>query len=173
MKINVPGSGRLGCLSLFGLLSLFHIDSIAISRMEKVTVSEINGTPCFSVPSNSGAGAGLAFYSIMVSETRSVSFDDLPVQMWGSSVIPYGNSIIISSRECIRYGQILPSSRQRVLKELQPFKVYSVFIKAGSNDDGLMGYSARFCLTSRGDGPTRVVQLLDRNVPAQYNECRE
>lgn len=172
MKSTARGVSQFACILFLGILFMCHVSSFGMSRMEKVNVSAIDGKPCFSLPADSITSRGVPFYSIMVSETRSTSFDELPTQMWGSSVMPYGNSIVISSKKCIRYGELLPLTSQRVLKDLEPLKIYSVFIKAGSSDDGLIGYSARFCLIPVGNGPMSIVQILS-NGTTEAQQCKQ
>lgn len=151
-------TSRTRIFTILGAISTIFacLESSANSRMGTAEVRNLDGLPCFAIPSSTETRDGISLYTITVSENKSAQAGTLPKEMWHLAVMPYGSFRTITPKDCLRYGEELPGTRQRTSGKLVPGQVYAVHINARPEESNLMGYIARFCVIPGKDGKLSV-----------------
>lgn len=137
--------------AILTVLALSPIDCGATSRIGKADIRLRDGKPCFAIPANRGTRGGLPFSGIHLSEASSPAPGGPPM-LWANQVLPHGRTVTLTADTCIGYGEALPSTRNEVVTDLQPYRIYAVFIQARPAGSSLRGYDAHFCLVPATGG---------------------
>lgn len=133
--------------------------SSAASGVGVAVVTESDGRPCFGLSNTPETRDGLPLYSLLLSEVRSKEPGQPPEEVWIASVIPNGKSIPLMPGRCIQYGQKIANVENELLRKLEPYTIYSIFLNAKSADSHLMGYSADFCFIPTTNGSIEIINL--------------
>lgn len=145
----------------------------ATSSMGKVKVSDVDGTPCFSVDDKRTDSFHL--FGLYVVEKKPKSWKTLSTPVWQFNINPPGRWIEISAQSCFCYS-VTPSFAEGVQAEpLVPYQIYDVSIKADpQNVSGhVVAYGAEFCVKPKGDGKL-IVQMIEWDSVAgkrNYEAC--
>lgn len=135
---------------------LVSLPSTSMSRMGTVSITDVEGVPCFSIPENLETRNGLPFRGMSISEIPSGDSSDLPPTVWRIRPTDFDSLPTLHPRNCIQYGELPDGTTQWIYKPLQLLKVYSVFLQARHDGSSMMGYTGEFCLKPAGSGRTFV-----------------
>jgi len=167
---------RIGhCIAVI-MMFFSHTSSIALSRVGTIGITDLNGTPCFSIPNNSETRNGLPLYGIFINELpNSEDHDSLPRSIWSFRATDYNALPKIFPKQCIPFGESPNGTTQRTLESLQLLKVYSVYLQAKHEGSSRDGYSGEFCIKPVSSGKT-VVQVIDEDYSlgdTRYGDCKK
>lgn len=148
-RLLIPGT-------LLALTALVALKPSAAARIGEAEVREgPRGGPCFTIgPREANLG---------VPEFRSVTVSDGARRLWKMSM-PAGRSFPLSTAMCVPYGGRVASLPRTQAAPLEAGKVYYLQIDTrpakGRAQPAI--YTSRFCLASRRDGSTAVLQIQSR-----------
>lgn len=163
------------CHLIIAAIYLACTPAFALSRMGTATITDLDGTPCFSIPENIETRKGLPLWGLYISELPNGDRDNLPPTVWSFSADDYDAPPILFPSQCILYGDSPAGTTQRSLNQLQPLKVYSIFLKAKHEGSSMIGYSGEFCIKPAGPGRA-FVQVIseDRSLgDARFSGCHK
>jgi hypothetical protein len=158
---------------LVAMLCAGCTSSMATSRVGTAVVTESNGLPCFSIPANGETRQGLPLRGIAVTEIQTGDWNKLPAELWHFTAADPSSRSQLHPTKCIRYGEAPAASVQRALKPLEPFRVYYVNVNARTDDSGMIGYVAKFCVKPDGAGKN-IVQVIspdERGGEKRFEVC--
>lgn len=169
---STSNTNRWRLLAIAGLC-VGCTSSMATSRLGTAVVTESNGVPCFSIPANEETRQGLPLRGIVVSESQTGDWNKLPPELWHFMAADPASRPQLLPTTCIRYGEAPAASVQRTFKPLEPYRVYHVMVNARSDDSGMIGYVAKFCI--KPDAARKItVQAIspdERGGDKRYEVC--
>ncbi len=151
---------------------LVAVSFTSCSGIGRAVVTEVDGQPCFSIEKNWTTRNGLPMYGLLVS-AKEAHFDNPDeYYIWRFDIQPPGKSIPTLPGKCMRYGATPALATQHVLKPLEPYTVYHVFIDAKS-DGPIFGYKADFCIKPSEPPGKRVfvVPFDEKSSQWRYDLC--
>lgn len=145
----------------------------ASTRRGEATIVEVDGLPCFSVPSTAETRGGIPFDTLMVTQRNMPGVTTRPKVVWAFRIAPPGNTVPLLPENCIRYGIPPALAEQEEFEPLQPFHIYTVALHAVPKGSSLRGYSGEFCMKLAKNGK-QTLQLVPWDEAAgkwQYDVC--
>lgn len=174
MLKNMYGRTKQWRLLITVAITLNSASCVATSRIGTAEVSDQNGQPCFSIPSNAETMEGLPLITLAVTDINLLDGGrKLPPESWHFVATNLGAPPKLFPDKCVRYGEAPPATRQRTLKPLELFHPYIVSVGARPKDSNLSAYTAEFCITMDETG-RRKIQVIssDRRLGEQrYQVC--
>ena len=160
-------------LMLVAALCVGCTSSMATSRLGTAVVTESQGLPCFSIPENAETHQGLPLRGIAVTELPTGDWKKLPAELWHFVGADPSSHRVLMPKDCIRYGAAPDASIQRSFKPLEPFRVYHVNVNARTDDSGMIGYVAKFCVKPDSSGKMSVQTISpdERGGDKRYDVC--
>ena len=155
-----------GCRYFVAILILFlGAPSVyGLSSLPDAQVKKVGGKPCFTIHGKDAAPQVIKLFSLYVAKKGKGQkrWPSLPESVWGFEISPPGNSIELSSDNCISYGE-LPVASEEFLKArlLEPYQIYNVDIggRPKAENSAVLGYGAEFCIKPTRDGDIQVIQI--------------
>jgi hypothetical protein len=152
-------------------LILITNNAAAISRIGNATVTEKDGSPCFSVSSKERiAKKEIALLGVNVSDLFVI-----PVEHVWAFATSAENAVVIPVNQCIKYGYSPATSQSKPAGKLISGRVYEVVLKVHSKKQSTstQGYLAKFCITSEPDEKFSIKQILPSMQDWKDNRCRK
>jgi hypothetical protein len=137
--------------------------------MGNAVVFEKDGAPCFAIsPKERLTEKGVFLRSVSVYDSSA-----LPVkQVWAYATLS-DKTIVISSKQCIKYGDTPGSSESRPAEKLLNGRVYEAVLKVHSKKQkgSTMGYLTKFCIISEPHEKVVIEQILPTTQNWKDNSC--
>lgn len=152
------------CLVAIFILFLGAPSVYGLSSLPDAQIKQVGRKPCFTIHGKDTSPQVIQLFSLYVAKKGKgqKKWPSSPESVWGFEISPPGNSIELSSDNCISYGE-LPVASEEIQKAhpLEPYQIYIVDIggrpKAGNSS--VLGYVAEFCIKPTQDGDVQVIQI--------------
>ena len=156
-----PESSRMKIIHHISSIIIFFIysSSFASTRIGTVKIIDLDGIPCFSIPSSSETKNGIPLHGLFISELPNKNDDGVQRSIWSFRATDYSLRPKIFPKHCIPFGKLPDGTTQRAFEPLQLLKVYSIYLQAKHEGSSMDGYSGEFCIKPAGSGRT-VVQVI-------------
>ena len=157
--------------ALFILLMFLGLHACATSRIADAEISAVNGTPCFTISQKEEKRNGQPLLG-------ALSISDLsekPVVGVWSFYMTGGKKVPLSSKSCLRYGDLPQGANGMPAPELQTGRVYSIFLNGRPNDpsDPTYGYMGKFCIVATPAGERRIIAIGSDTPAWKQDSCPE
>jgi len=149
--------------ALFILLMFLGLHACATSRIADAEISSIDGVPCFTISQKEESRNGQPLLG-------ALSISDLSekpvVRVW-SFYMTGGKKVPLSSKSCLRYGDLPQGANGMPAPELQTGWVYSVFLNGRPDDpsDPTYGYRGKFCIAVTSTDERKII-AIGSDMPA-------
>ena len=157
--------------ALFILLMSLGLHARATSRIADAEISSVNGTPCFTISQKEEKRNGQPLLG-------ALSISDLSekpaVGVW-SFYMTGGKKVPLSSKSCLRYGDLPQGANGMPAPELQTGRVYSIFLNGRPNDpsDPTYGYMGKFCIVATATGERNIIAIGSDTPAWKQDSCPE
>lgn len=157
--------------ALFILFMFLSLHARATSRIADAEISSVNGTPCFTISQTEEKRNGQPLLG-------ALSISDLSekpaVGVW-SFYMTGGKKVPLSSKSCLRYGDLPQGANGMSAPELQTGRVYSIFLNGRPNDpaDPTYGYMGKFCIVATSAGERKIIAIGSDTPAWKQNSCPE
>ncbi|WP_332859732.1 hypothetical protein [Janthinobacterium svalbardensis] len=157
--------------ALFILLMFLSLHTRATSRIADAEISSIDGVPCFTISQKEESRNGQPLLG-------ALSISDLSekpaVGVW-SFYMTGGKKVPLSSKSCLRYGDLPQGANGMPSPELQTGRVYSIFLNGRPNDpaDPTYGYMGKFCIVATATGERKIIAIGSDTPAWKQNSCPE
>ena len=157
--------------ALFILLMSLGLHACATSRIADADISSVNGTPCFTISQTEEKRNGQPLLG-------ALSISDLsekPVVGVWSFYMTGGKKVPLSSKSCLRYGDLPQGANGMPAPELQTGRVYSIFLNGRPNDpsDPTYGYMGKFCIVATATGERKIIAIGSDTPAWKQDSCPE
>ena len=153
------------------LLSSISLEVSARSRIADAEVSSVDGVPCFTISQKEESRNGQPLLG-------ALSISDLsekPVVGVWSFYMTGGKKVPLSSKSCLRYGDLPQGANGMPAPELQTGRVYSIFLNGRPNDpaDPTYGYMGKFCIVATATGERKIIAIGSDTPAWKQDSCPE
>lgn len=157
--------------ALFILLMFLSLHACATSRIADAEINSVNGTPCFTISQTEEKRNGQPLLG-------ALSISDLsekPVVGVWSFYMTGGKKVPLSSKICLRYGDLPQGANGMPAPELQTGRVYSIFLNGRPNDpaDPTYGYMGKFCIVATVTGERKIIAIGSDTPAWKKDSCPE